>query len=407
MDYGNLKVPENITPEVQAILDRYKTNQDAIQKEHNKEMAKMYGGAALQIGAGALPLGVGGLATKAIASKLVPYVGSKIAQTTATGLGGGLVGGAVEGFGRGLVEGENPLLTMLSDSAIGALSGGTLGVAGGKVARAIDKYNNPWFIDDSLQKGKNALQYVYDKFNPKSNQLYSQGLPGVGTKEVVQNLRMASGMPNSRGAYTQRSYSQPRDGVIAQYYPTEEIKEAFKVRNFNTPKFNELTPNDDATAKLYYDTLKGVKDEFGKKYDTVYLYPQNDYKDMRLFLSPDKRSGFALKPDGDIVSVFSTKKGGGTSHSMLELALQNKGYKLDNYDVPDLRKIYDNHSFNITKRSPWNDKFWDPKEWDKEFMKKEYGDGEPDITYREIYDKNIYPEVQQTKLFEKIMDAFQ
>lgn len=407
MDYGNLKVPENVTPEVQAILDSYEARNKEIENAHRKEMAKLYGGAALQIGSALIPGTLGLKAAGGAIKALTPYVGKKIAENVATGTISGLASGAVEGLGRGLMEGENPLKTMLQDSAIGLVGGSALGAGAGTVSRAIDKYNNPWFVDESLQKGKNALKYVYDKFIPKSEELYQQGLPKVGTKEVVQNLRMESGLPNGRGAYTQRSYSQPRDGVIAQYYPTEEIKEAFKVRNFNTPKFNELTPNDDTTAKLYYDTLKGVKDEFGKRYDTVSLYPQNEYKDMRLFLSPDKLSGFAIKPDGDIVSVFSAKKGGGTSHSMLELALQNKGYKLDNYDVPDLRNIYENHGFNVTERYPWSDEYWDPKEWDKDFMLKEYGIGEPDITYRQIYDKNIYPEIQQTKLFEKIMDAFQ
>lgn len=348
-----------------------------------------------------LPIGAGAKVTQTIAKPLVPYVGKQIAKTIGQGVGAGAASGAVEGFGRGLIEHQNPILTATTDSLLGAGFGGLGGLGVGKVIRGIEKYNNPWFVDDVVKNDKNAVQYIYDKINPKN----SNRLQKVETPEVIRNLRMESGLPNGRGAYTQRSYRNPKDGVIAQYYPTKELKNNFKVRDFDTSKYNELTPNDDATAQLYHDTLKGVKDKFGKVYDTVSLHPVEEYKNMRLFLSPDKANGFAIKPDGDIVSVFGSKEGSGASHSMLELALQNKGTKLDNYDVPRLRNIYDNHNFEVVEKTPWDDEFWKPEEWDKEFMLKEYGVAEPDITYRQINNTNIYPEMQKTRLAEQLLDA--
>lgn len=316
------------------------------------------------IALGTLPFGLGPTATKWVGAKLVPVFGKKIGQHVAKGMGGGLVGGSAEGFGRGLTEDENPFKTAAIDGTMGMLGGTAFGLGSGKVLRAIDKYNNPWFVDEGLQNNENMLKYLYDKVFSKNN----KRLPKVETSKVIENLRMESGMPNGRGAYTQRSYANPRHGVIAQYYPTKELKNNFKVRNFETLKYNELLPNNNDTARLYYDTLKSIKEKFGKKYDTVSLHPVEDYKNMRLFLAPDKSSGFAIQPDGDIVSVFGSKKGSGSSHSMLELALQNKGNKLNNYDVPDLRNIYNNHKFEITERTPWNDEYWNPKEWDKAFM---------------------------------------
>lgn len=137
MDYGNLKVPENITPEVQAILDNYKAEQDAIQKERNKEMAKLYGGAALQIGSALIPGTLGLKAAGGAIKALTPYVGKKIAENVATGTISGLASGAVEGLGRGLMEGENPLKTMASDATLGTLFGGALGLAGGKIGKKL------------------------------------------------------------------------------------------------------------------------------------------------------------------------------------------------------------------------------------------------------------------------------
>lgn len=269
----------------------------------------------------------------------------------------------------------------------------------------VQKFTNPWYVD-TLQKGHNPLKYVYEtKTARQNNAKMASELYKTPTSEIIRNLRMEGSMPNGRGAYTQRSYRNPKNGVVAQYYPTKELKKNFALRDFEASKYNELIPNNEETAQLYFDTLKGVKDRFGKTYDTVSLHPVDEYKNMRLFLSPDKTSGFAIKPDGDIVSVFGSKEGSGTSHSMLELALQNKGSKLDNYDVPRLRNIYENHGFNVTERAPWDDAYWKPSEWDKNFMLKEYGVAEPDITFREIYDKNIYPEIKKTSLYEKIMDA--
>ena len=45
--------------------------------------------------------------------------------------------------------------------------------------------------------------------------------------------------------------------------------------------------------------------ENNKFASSVYVYPDEDYAHMRLFLTEDGHAGFAQKPDGDIVSVFA------------------------------------------------------------------------------------------------------
>ena len=49
----------------------------------------------------------------------------------------------------------------------------------------------------------------------------------------------------------------------------------------------------------------------------VYVYTAGDYQNMCLFITKDGTSGFALKQDGDIVSVFAK---GGFGHSTIDLA---------------------------------------------------------------------------------------
>lgn len=84
-----------------------------------------------------LPYGLGEAGTQAIAARLTPYVGRKIAKTTAQGIGSGLVGGGAFGGGNALIEGENIPLGILGGAAFGGLGGGLIGGLTGKVGKAI------------------------------------------------------------------------------------------------------------------------------------------------------------------------------------------------------------------------------------------------------------------------------
>jgi hypothetical protein len=115
------------------------------------------------------PLGLGAKATTAIAKPLVKYTGNKIANMTAQGIGGGLVGGGIEGVGYGLVNDENPILTGLSGAGIGAVTGALGGLGIGKIAKRFDEralnngtLNTRKFFDDYLMgtdKGNVGIQY--------------------------------------------------------------------------------------------------------------------------------------------------------------------------------------------------------------------------------------------------------
>lgn len=156
MDYGNLKVPENVTPEVQAILDSYEARNKEIENVHKKNMAKLYGGAALQLGSAFIPGTLGLKAAGGAIKALTPYVGKKIAENVATGTISGLASGAVEGLGRGLMEGENTLKTMASDAILGTLFGGAFGLAGGKIGKKL--------AEKALSKGNIAPQKYFDDY---------------------------------------------------------------------------------------------------------------------------------------------------------------------------------------------------------------------------------------------------
>ncbi len=120
------------------------------------------------------------------------------------------------------------------------------------------------------------------------------------------------------------------------------------------------------------------KSKAGKYGAAVYVYSPEEYAKMKLFQTPDGNSGFAIKEDGDIVSVFSS--GGGKVFPMLQLALEHGGTKLDAFDTA-LTKMYKQGGFTEVSRTPWLDEYM-PPQWNKETFGI-YNNGEPDVVYME------------------------
>lgn len=92
---------------------------------------------------------------------------------------------------------------------------------------------------------------------------------------------------------------------------------------------------------------------------------------MRTFVADSGDAGFAIKPDGDIVSVFSTRPGAGSQ--MMNLAVQQGGRKLDAFDTY-LPPFYSKAGFRAVARVRFNDEFAPPG-WDVKKM------GRPDIVF--------------------------
>lgn len=160
-------------------------------------------------------------------------------------------------------------------------------------------------------------------------------------------------------------------------------------------KYNQLGHNVE-DAQLFAQALKNAKNSRGILGEQVYEYPLTEYQKMDLFLSPDAKSGVAIKPDGDIVSVFShsdTPKG--TGANVIDLATSAGGKKLDAFDT-FLPEFYGKHGFKTYKSEKWNDAYAS-KNWDKEYFAK-YNNGEPDIKYMALDELTASPvDVNKTK----------
>jgi len=160
---------------------------------------------------------------------------------------------------------------------------------------------------------------------------------------------------------------------ITQYTPANSFKGIVSQYGYQSPAFYEISGKD---ADVYEQAIQDAKNSspYGA---AVYVYPVDEYANMRLFLTEDGKSGFALKGD-DIVSVFSGPPHKGSVNSSIQLAVQEGGRRLDAFDTV-LTDIYHANGFQIVGRMNWNEEY-KPDDWDKQTFSK-FNSGEPDVVY--------------------------
>ena len=123
--------------------------------------------------------------------------------------------------------------------------------------------------------------------------------------------------------------------------------------------------------KAISKSLKGNKHS-----SSVFVYPIEEYKNSRLFLTDDGKAGVAITKNGDIISVFSYGEGKNRVAQLLVNAVKDGGVSLDHYDTR-LTNIYSQFGFVPVAKVKF-DRAEAPKTWDYDLY-KDYNNGEPDV----------------------------
>ena len=112
---------------------------------------------------------------------------------------------------------------------------------------------------------------------------------------------------------------------------------------------------------------------------SVYVYNDDEYASMRLFVTDDGRSGIALNDD-EIVSLYAHQDSNhpGAANSMLETAVAAGGRRLDCFDTV-LPAIYAKSGFVPVARLKWDDDYA-PDGWNYELYQR-YNGGRPDVVF--------------------------
>lgn len=243
---NNLGVLEKTKRKIQAAA--FNANNWFNESNPNKDAYKQKANTILALAT--MPLGVGSAVTKWGAGKLTPFLGKKISQNVAEGIGAGVVGGGVEGIGRGFIESENPLKTGFQDATLGGLLGG---VGAGAFSKGVQLYRG-----SKLKKTKISNDTIKN-VRKDETKYYKDYIQGTSTK------RNDLGNINYTQTGLETVSKQPSAG---KYYP--DLKSDIKTAEYIGEEMPKHPRNDDI---IKFHRLKKGDKEFligettsGKKY---------------------------------------------------------------------------------------------------------------------------------------------
>ncbi len=148
---------------------------------------------------------------------------------------------------------------------------------------------------------------------------------------------------------------------------TEELRRAFEEKKI------EYIPIRVATPEEFYNAIEEAK-KVNAHGAFVTKHSIDEYEEMKLFITLDGCAGIAITPDNNIVSIFNGGEKRGVLKTLLPLAINQGGRKLDNFNSQKLSAMYELYGFNPVSKTRFNCEFA-PDDWNYE------RDGEPDIVF--------------------------
>ena len=197
-----------------------------------------------------------------------------------------------------------------------------------------------------------------------------------------------SGGSDGRQSRPYRSDSS-EDAGRTRLVADEEVAKRYEKAGLRIPSITQLDAAQSAADYAQRMQSAMVNHEFGAQ---VELKTADELSKYKLYQTDDD-AGFALKPDGDVVAVYSgASEPRNGLFSVLQAAIDQGGRKLDAFNTM-LPKVYQTVGFKPVARVKWNDEFapkppFAAKAWDKETY-KEFNNGEPDIVLM-VYDPDYF-----------------
>lgn len=147
-----------------------------------------------------------------------------------------------------------------------------------------------------------------------------------------------------------------------------KIERILKENNFQYFSLKRATP------KEFYDAI-GIAKKKNPYGSFVTQRSIKEYSEMPfLFLTLDNSAGIAITSDNNIVSIFNGGERRGVLKTLIPVAIEHGGDKLDNYDSDKLSSLYELYGFNPISQVKFDSKFA-PDDWNYE------RDGEPNIVF--------------------------
>jgi hypothetical protein len=143
----------------------------------------------------------------------------------------------------------------------------------------------------------------------------------------------------------------------------EKFSDIGKLSDEELKKGKAIGPNDfvQVSGLVFYNAIKKIKQndiakgDKSKGLETLTVYNKNEYRKMKCFLGFNNSSGYCLKDQNELVSVFSTQ--GSSGNSIVQNAIKNGAKHLDCFALlkdgkvsGDLYKLYSRNGFRINTK---------------------------------------------------------
>ena len=209
-----------------------------------------------------------------------------------------------------------------------------------------------------FQKSKEFPEYELDSDVPKDEEPEKEA--GLASKESFVNAALlADATDYERDAVLTEHEKELNKSVMAMISGAEWIE----------------VETEEEKIKLAEEFYSSVSSN--PRVEFLTLYSINDLMGMSLYKLPGYKIGFAIKSDGDIVSVHNSEGSvRGIGKALVVAAMKKGGTKLDHFDG-FLSPFYNSLGFKEYDRWKWDDQYA-PKGWDYDAY------GTPDVVLRKL-----------------------
>ena len=233
-----------------------------------------------------------------------------------------------------LENGEHVLI----NSATGEI---VSGIGGAKIKKGLDNSEN-----------KNTINNINKKQGDNDGQKQQKDKQQSNSEERRKKIREAltrireigigvdgRGHDGSMSVFNKRRGGKGLGNGLVDYHieTPNKIKSIFENAGISTPTYNKLKLNNQEAIDTFKEAIANAKQSL--KYNGASVELKDDYTDINLYLSEDGESGFGIKPNGDIVSVFSSNKVKGRAHHLLEMATVEGGRQYQTDGIKKTSKI--------------------------------------------------------------------
>jgi hypothetical protein len=148
-----------------------------------------------------------------------------------------------------------------------------------------------------------------------------------------------------------------QDRYYQRMFEMDSLDESSLIEDGDSHEILQMIDNNEFEVNNNSSFLKSLKS--GKRIEYLIPYTLEHLNQMTTYKLKGYDAGFAVKADGDIVSVHNNTGISGIGEALIKAAIRVGGYKLDHFDGW-LTGFYSRLQFKVDAIEDWNDDYTPP-----------------------------------------------